>query len=330
MRINMFTCLIPLLVLALLGAPASEVSSTEATEAPTGPNDAAVGSLAGFDLGSISKKDAGDWVVLRLTENEGSGSPVLGDRNEKGFATVGKWERIASLISSRGAERDGKYFWATNEVAKFQHYNPLNEGGFVLAQHYPKKTGKEQFGTVVLLSEDTAKWVAAAYQFRTKNADLFGKQFDEKRLLKLLGDENPMIAIMAAQRLAKAHSDRLAGKALGAALDGPADMRLAVAVYLGFAARDEDANFDYKANNEGDARVPSELASAIKNADAKRLRLYALGISAGAPPRVLTANVRVGMELCRQRALTLQLDPKLRDELNDFFCQAELPPLEPK
>ena len=215
MRINMFTCLIPLLVLALLGAPASEVSSTEATEAPTGPNDAAVGSLAGFDLGSISKKDAGDWVVLRLTENEGSGSPVLGDRNEKGFATVGKWERIASLISSRGAERDGKYFWATNEVAKFQHYNPLNEGGFVLAQHYPKKTGKEQFGTVVLLSEDTAKWVAAAYQFRTKNADLFGKQFDEKRLLKLLGDENPMIAIMAAQRLAKAHSDRLAGKALG-------------------------------------------------------------------------------------------------------------------
>ncbi len=317
-------------LLSFVGDPVVEPTPTEATETPTGPEDAAVGSLAGFDLGSISKKDAGDWAVLRLTKALGNGFPVVDDRNEKGFATGGTWERIGSLTPSPSADRAGEYHWVTGEIANFQHYRPLNDGGFILAQHYPKKSGKEQFGTVVVLSEDTAKWVAAAYQFRTKNADLFGEHLDEQRLLKLLGDENPMIAIMAQQRLAKAHSDRLTGKSLGAALGGPADLRLAVAVYLGFAARDEDAAFDYVAKNEGDARVPPEFTSAIKNADAKRLRLYALGISAGADPRVLTANVRVGMKLCRERAETLQLDPKLRNELNDFFSQANLPPLEPK
>ncbi len=205
-------------------------------------------------------------------------------------------------------------------------YYPPYHGGFVLVQHYPEKKGKEEFGRFVLLSEDAAKCVVAAYEFRRRNAALFGKQFKEEQLLKLLDDENPVIAIMAAQRLAQSKSDRLAGKALAAALDGPADLRLAVATYLVFVPRGEFVPDDGK--SEGEVRVPSEVASAINKADAKRLRFYAMGISASASRSGLTDGAVAAMKLCRERAGKLRVDERLREELNDLFDDADLPPLE--
>ena len=213
--------------------------------------DAAVRSLAGFDLGFISEKDAGDWAVLRLTETEGSGIRVLGDRNEKGFATVGKWERIASLIPSPGAERAGKYFWATSETAEFQHYWPLNDGGFILAQHYPKKIGKEQFGTIVVLSEDTAKWVAAAYQFREERRS-FWEAARRAAALEAPGRRKSDDRHHGRTAACRAHSDRLTGKALGAARRSgpPPPGGCRVPRILG---RGEDTPFD-DAKNGRDAR----------------------------------------------------------------------------
>ena len=278
--------------------------------------------------GFISEKDAGDWAVLRLTETEGSGIRVLGDWNEKGFATVGKWERIASLIPSPGAERAGKYFWATSETAEFQHYWPLNYGGFILAQHYPKKGRQGAVwhnsgavrrhremggrGIPVPREERRSSWEAAR---RAAAPEAPGRRKSDDR------HHGRTAACRGAFRPVRRGRRR-------PVVDGPADLRLAVAVYLGFAARDEDTPFDY-AKNERDARVPPELASAIKKADAKSCASTPWE-SAAAPPRVLTGNVRVGMKLCRERAMTLKLDLKLRTELNDFFSQAELPPLDSK
>jgi hypothetical protein len=128
-----------------------------------------------------------------------------------------------------------------------------------------------------------------------------------------------MIAVMAAQRLAK--SRRFAGKALEAALTGPADFRRAVAVYLAIGSRNKD-----------DAYVPPEMVSAIRAADAKTLRLYVIGAY---PVRAypvgpdqfpdLGVNTGAVLKLCRERAQALRLDEKLRQELNEVFQCAQLP-----
>jgi hypothetical protein len=303
----------------------------------------AVHDVAEFDLGSIRDNDAARWAVLRITPDQASGDflppeyhqPGKGlaapkDQSRSGTITKGEWELLGSLAPSPAARRKGGYDWLERGMARWSgelsgDYYPLYHGGFVLAQHDPEKAGEEQFGTLVVLPEDTAKWAAAAYEFRRKNADLFGEPLKEEQLLKLLGDESPMIAIMAAQRLAR--SKPLAGAALGAALGGPADSRRAVALYLAFAGRGQDGVYDDGSN--GAARVAPEIAAAIKKADAKMLRLYAVAISVvDSGKALLTTSGRAALKLCREQARTLPLDQKLRGELSDIFAKADLPPLD--
>ena len=100
-------------------------------------------------------------------------------------------------------------------------------------------------------------------------------------------------------------------------------------MYLAFTSRDKDVA--YNGHNEGDARVLPEIASAIKKADAKVLRLYAIAIAEAVEVRqVLTISARAALKLCRERAKTLHLDEKLREEFNDIFEDAQLPTLDPK
>ncbi len=330
--------MIPLVVTVLGASPSDGVPWTEIRQARRALDVyAAVRDLAEFDLGTISEKDAPHWAILRIDADEFSGDGLPDDPKCKfrgGTINKGEWERMGSLIPSPDARRTGTYDWLERgplkQSSRFSGaYYPLYYGGFILAQHYPEKKGKEQFGTLVVLSEDTAKWVPAAYEFRHKNADLFGKELKQEQLVKLLGDENPMIAIMAAQRLAT--SQPFAGKALGAALDGPGDFRRPVAIYLAFASRDPNQDVAYSVRNPSDGYVPPEIASAIAKADAKMLRLYAIAIAAVAREKTgLTTNQRTALKLCRAQAETLHLDEKLQEELSDIFEDAELPRLDSK
>ena len=70
-----------------------------------------------------------------------------------------------------------------------------------------------------MVSEDTAKWIPAAYEYYCKNADVFATPIKEEQLIKLLADQNPVVAIMAARRLAK--SKPLAEKAIATVLTVP-------------------------------------------------------------------------------------------------------------
>ena len=298
----------------------------------------AVKDVAEFDLGSISDKDAANWAVLRIVASDISGSPLISGSGKTlksaGIASLGGWERIGTLRPLPNVKPKGVYDCTDPATAGEPYivtlgstYHPLYYGGVVLAQHYPEKAGKGQFGTIVMLSEDTAKWVPAAYEFRRKNADLFGKQFKEHRLVQLLGDENPMIAVMAAQRLAGANL--LTGKALGAALDGPADFRRAVAIYLAFASRNPESDESYY-DKHSDDRPPPEIESAIRKADVKMLRLYAMALAEVSDEGFTTEERAAALKLCRERAKALHLDKKLQEELNNIFEQFDMPKLDSK
>ena len=282
--------------------------------------------LVGLDLGSIPEKDAANWAVLRISPGKESGgwlAPgyfrgklILPPGGRSGFVSKGDWERIGALVATPNAKKKGKFDWLDkmahggdqNDMTRFLYI--FYDGGIALAQHFPDKAGKEQFGTIVMLPEDVAKGVPRAYAFYHKNRDLFGKRLEEEQLVKLLKDEDPMIAVMAAQRLAK--SKRLAGKALAAALGGPADSRRGVAIYLALASLNAGKSEGVGAEAPS---VPPEIASAIDKADAKMLHWYALGSFLAARVSEKGPVVKL-LGLCRQRAKALPRDNELKSELD--------------
>ena len=201
---------------------------------------------------------------------------------------------------------------------------PFYDGGYTLVQYYPDKRGQQQFGTPVVLSEETSKCVQAAYEFQRKNAVLFGEKLQEESLATLLTDENPLVAVAAARQLAKAK--RLRGKTLSAVLDGPADIRRPIAFYLVFRNREGDAS--YSLHKESDAYVPPEITSAIKNTDAKTLRLYIAALTVACDATGGTANIRTAMKFCRDRAMKLTFDKETREELDVDITNLKLPSLD--
>jgi hypothetical protein len=326
-------------LLAFLAAPVDEGRELDAFLADA----KAVQDVVRFDLASIPDREASQWCVLRIRADESSGDDLLpgyfdgkiGKRiipkgSRGGMIVKGQWERIGSVVPAPNAKPKGTYDWLDDvamgrQSGRPDYYYVLYDGGFVLAKHFPDKPGKEQFGRIVVVPEGFATWVPAAYQFRREHPDVFSEPLKEERLVKLLRDENPMIAVMAAQRLAK--SKRLTGKALEEALGGPADYRRAVAVSLAHVSR---AEMSPEASAQIDAYVAPEIDSAMRRADAKTLRLYALGIFVaqdilGGPGASATTAL---LKRCRDRAAAIHLDDTLRKEL-DFVFEV-LPPRDAK
>lgn len=283
----------------------------------------AVMDLAEFDLGSISAKDAADWAVLRIDAHASSGGCAPVRLDKEGKATLGPvinrgvWERVASLNGAPKTPPKGKYDFLENAFrgdgrGHPGEYYPLYFGGFVLAQHFPDKPGKAEFGKMLVLPEAFAEGVAAAYRFRVDHAGLFGEPLQEQRLVKLLRDENPMIAVMAAQRLAK--SKRLGGKALDEALGRESDLRSSIAVCLAVKSRFEapDVDPDHVA-----ASVAQDFSAAIRAADQKTLRMYVVGFFVAGELLGHPATVPV-LKRCSERAASLRLHDAFRKEL-DFI-----------
>ena len=304
------------LSVSLLGAPDSNEDLSRFY-----PDLQALDGVAGLDLGSIPEKDAASWAVLRISPSEESGSAqmpgyfrgklIVPPGGRSGIVNKGEWERIGPLVATPNAKTKGTFDWLENQAHgrdqnRLTHFHYVfYDGGVALAQQFPEKAGKEQFGTIIMLPDDVGKWVPRAYAFYRENRAVFGERLQEAQLVKLLGDENPMIAIMAAQRLAKAK--RLAGKALTAALSGPAGSRRGVAIDLAIASHDAE-----------DPYVPPEITSAIDKADANMLHWYALGLFLAAE-RVTENGPKTLLGLCRQQAKLLPHDEQLKSELDLMY-----------
>ena len=190
----------------------------------------------------------------------------------------------------------------------------------MLAEHFPEKKGADQFGRTVVLPEDIAKWIPAAYEFRQKNTKIFGEgELEEHALIELLHDKNPMIAIMAAQRLARGR--HLSSAATDAMLDGPADSRRVLAFYLRLtpAGSTDPHQLIPPEKPQGESWVTPGMKAAIDKADGAMLRSYLLAIrSSWVGPEDNEHSYVPLLSLSRQRAGALKLDRELRQELDSL------------
>jgi len=295
---------------------------------------AAVCQLAQFDLGSIPEKEAHHWAVLELIPSEDELTkedldlvltPGKEEKEEVVLVKQVKWKWICSLsgMVPKGKKTQGKTIWGENLISRTvcrfsEGYDPIVDGAVVLAEFYPdKKKGEFPFGEIIVVSENVAKWIPPAYQFRLKHPEFFGKEFREKELLELLRHENPMIAIQSLQRLVK--EKPLDREALKIALEGPADFRRPIAIYLyfSFVGKDPSEIEFYQTHPQAEGYVPPELEAAIQKADIKLLRWYMIGITGAVVEQTgVTTSARTALKKCRERALHLSLTKELRKELN--------------
>jgi len=297
--------------------------------------------LAKFDLGKITEKDAVHWAILKLTPEEITQEdyfqpPFKNLKKEEALCRVLKvrWKRIASLVPSARQKEEGTAIWTDCLLLRgvcllSLDYYPTDDGGVVLAKYNPEaKRGENPFQRIVVVGEEMAQWIPAAYQFRLKHAELFGKEFHEAKLVQLLQHENPMIAIQAAQRLAK--EKRLLGKPLAAALEGPADFRRPVIIYIAClsqtikTSKEGAEDLSGKPLQKGD--VPLELQAAIRKADPKMLRWYVMALCGVCVNREKDIKMRLplgALQLCQQRVKELPLDQDQRKELELLLECAE-------
>ena len=102
-------------------------------------------------------------------------------------------------------------------------------------------------------------------------------------------------------------------------------------MYLAFASRDPNNDVAYTDDNQPGGFIPPEIENSIRKADVRLLRLYAIAIGAVVADKTgLTTNERTALKLCRDRAETLRLDGRVREELSDIFEGVFLPPLNSK
>ena len=300
----------------------------------------AVLDLATLDLGAISEPDAAHWTILRVNAGRDSGTYWQGaamdektgklieleDEDKGCVATKGLWECISPLVGPVGTGAKGEYHFMEpqrrDSGGMGVKYSPLYDGAtaFVLAEHFPEKTNREQFGKIVVLSEDVSKSFPTAFRFRREHAELFGKRLRKPELVELLGGENPVTAIVAAQRLAQAR--QLDAESLRVALDGAADFRRAVIPYLAFTSSSLGTGAG-ELHRPSITKFPPEWEMAIGKADFTSLRYYLVALSHIASRFYQEEVVVPAFDCCRKRADALKPDAKMRKQLAHLLADPQ-------
>ncbi len=158
-------------------------------------------------------------AVLRIVPAQGSGSAA--DPGTIGQA--GTWEVLYSPAAAQAGRR-GEYRWVRQMRAHERKpswedfYSPFTQGGVILCEFHPERSGEAQFAEVTMLPE---AWVEAV---RGAGGSLDAKSRSE--LEQTARGSNPLAASLAMRRLVAM------GVATEAALTATSGFVRAVSVYL--------------------------------------------------------------------------------------------------